>query len=257
MALKFKSHSRLKKVLIYGKDGTGKSTFAAEYCKNNGLNPVVIDIEDTNFTGLPIVDINFSANDKKIYENIIDVIDEIGKERAFDTIIIDGVSSLLELLVSKAKGMKKWSDRAERFQDILVHLNATRKNLIYIGQIDMTVVYTDEYQSSKQVIKINSLVNEKYLCYKKKTGYSVKQVKERVELSSQTPTTADKVEKISIDPVLENWVKTLCAYAKSNGKPCRKGVLIACAKTCEKLTEEERTQVIDYILDLPKGEVEL
>ena len=45
-----------KKVMIYGNDGTGKSTFAETYCKQNGLNPLVIDIDDTNFTSLPIVE---------------------------------------------------------------------------------------------------------------------------------------------------------------------------------------------------------
>ena len=39
-----------KKVMIYGNDGTGKSTFAETYCNKNGLNRVVIDIDDTNFT---------------------------------------------------------------------------------------------------------------------------------------------------------------------------------------------------------------
>ena len=98
MALKFKSpNTRLKKVLIYGKDGTGKSTFAAQYCKDNNFKPVVIDVEDTNFTGLPIVDMEFS-NDRKIYQDLINIIDEI-KDSEFDTIILDGVSSLLELLV--------------------------------------------------------------------------------------------------------------------------------------------------------------
>lgn len=70
-------------------------------------------------------------------------------------------------------------------------------------------------------------------------------------------TTADKVEPISIDPVAENWIKTLCVRAKAEGKPCRKGVLIACAKSCEKLSQEEKKQVIDYIRNLPDGEVDL
>ena len=30
-----------KKVLIYGNDGTGKSTFAETYCRNKGLSPVI------------------------------------------------------------------------------------------------------------------------------------------------------------------------------------------------------------------------
>ena len=261
MALKFKSpNTRLKKVLIYGKDGTGKSTFAAQYCKDNNFKPVVIDVEDTNFTGLPIVDMEFS-NDRKIYQDLINIIDEI-KDSEFDTIILDGVSSLLELLVSKAKGLKKYSDRAERFQDVLTHLTKSKKNIIFIGQIDMEVIYGEEYQSSKQVIKTNSLVNEKYICYKKKNGFSVKQVKNRdvsniSETISSEFTTADNIEKIDSDPVAENLAKSLCIFAKKQGKPCRKGVLIACAKQCDKLSQEEKERVIKFLRDLPNGEIKL
>ena len=70
-------------------------------------------------------------------------------------------------------------------------------------------------------------------------------------------TTANNVEPIHDDPVSKNWVKTFCKILKSQGKPCRKGVLIKCAKTCEKLSSEEKEQVILYIKSLPNGEVEL
>ena len=58
MVLQFKrrsSETNLKKVMIYGHDGTGKSTFAENYCNKNGLNPVVIDIDDTNYTILVVM----------------------------------------------------------------------------------------------------------------------------------------------------------------------------------------------------------
>ena len=47
MAFKLKKRGidDAKKILVYGNDGTGKSTFAAEYCKEHGLNPIVIDID--------------------------------------------------------------------------------------------------------------------------------------------------------------------------------------------------------------------
>lgn len=180
MVLKFKQRGTndLKKVMIYGKDGTGKSTFAEEYCRENGLRAVVIDIDDTNYTNLPILSLEFK-NDIKTYHEIKNAIEEISKIDEFDTIILDGVTSLLEMLVSKAKGLKKYSDRAERFQDLLRALLSSGKNLIFIGQADMEVIYNEEFQSSKMVIKINSLVNEKYLCYKKKDGFSHKVVKYR------------------------------------------------------------------------------
>ena len=68
------------------------------------------------------------------------------------------------MLVSDAKGLAKYSDRAMRFQKIIQSMVSSGKNLIFIGQIDMEVIYSDEFQSSKVVIKVNSLVNEKYLC---------------------------------------------------------------------------------------------
>ena len=153
-----------KKVLIYGNDGTGKSTFAEKYCEQHGLNPVVIDVDDTNFTSLPIVQVDLST-DLNAYRMVKDVILKINQTDEFDTIILDGVTSYLEMLVSKANGLKKYSDRAERFQDILRLLQSSGKHLIFIGQADMAVIYTEEHQSNKMVIKINSIVNEKYHCY--------------------------------------------------------------------------------------------
>ena len=165
-----------KKIMIYGNDGTGKSTFAEEYCKNNGLNPIVIDVDDTNFTSLPIVEVDLST-DLKAYKFVKNIVNEV-KDTEYDTIILDGVTSYLEMLVSKANGLKKYSDRAERFQDVLRTLQSSGKHLIFIGQADMAVIYNEEHQSNKMVIKINSIVNEKYYCYIDEKGrYQVDTVK--------------------------------------------------------------------------------
>ena len=167
-----------KKVMIYGNDGTGKSTFAEEYCKNNGLNPIVIDVDDTNFTSLPIVEVDLST-DLKAYKFVKNIVNEV-KDTEYDTIILDGVTSYLEMLVSKANGLKKYSDRAERFQDVLRTLQSSGKHLIFIGQADMAVIYNEEHQPNKMVIKINSIVNEKYYCYIDEKGrYQVDTVKFR------------------------------------------------------------------------------
>lgn len=179
--LKFKTRGKndLKKVMIYGNDGTGKSSFAETYCKQNGLNPVVIDVDDTNYTSLPIVEVDLSS-DLKAYKFVKNIVKEIVQSGEFDTIILDGVTSYLEMLVSKANGLKKYSDRAERFQDVLRCLLSSGMNLIFIGQADMEVIYSEEYQSNKMVIKINSLVNEKYHCYITPKGeYKVETVKFR------------------------------------------------------------------------------
>jgi hypothetical protein len=98
------------------------------------------------------------------------VIELITQDDRFDTIIVDGVTSLIEMLVSKANGLKKYSDRSERFTKILRLIQSSGKNIIWIGQADMKVIYNDDHQSNKIVIKINSIVNEKYHCYIAKNG---------------------------------------------------------------------------------------
>lgn len=168
-----------KKVLIYGADGTGKSTYAETYCKNNGLTPVCIDIDDTNYTNIPLVEID-TRTDLTTFNSICQVIELISQDDRFDTIIIDGVTSLIEMLVSKANGLKKYSDRSERFTKILRLIQASGKHIIWIGQADMQVIYNEEHQSNKIVIKINSIVNEKYHCYiTPKGGYEVETEKIR------------------------------------------------------------------------------
>jgi adenosyl cobinamide kinase/adenosyl cobinamide phosphate guanylyltransferase len=167
-----------KKVLIYGNDGTGKSTYAEQYCKDNGLTAVCIDIDDTNFTSIPLVEID-TRTDITTFNSICQVIDLISEDDRFDTIIVDGVTSLIEMLVSKANGLKKYSDRSERFTKILRKIQASGKNIIWIGQADMQVIYNDEHQSNKIVIKINSIVNEKYHCLINKGKYEVETEKIR------------------------------------------------------------------------------
>ena len=179
MVLKFKQRGTndLKKVLVYGADGSGKSTFAENYCNEHNLSPVVIDIDDTNYTNLPIVEIDLSS-DMVAFRNIIRTIKEV-KISQFDRIILDGVTSLLEILTSKEKGIKKYSDRAERFSAILNELLSSGKNIIFIGQIDMKVIHNEEFQSPKPIVKINSIVNEKYLCIKEKNSFTYETEKYR------------------------------------------------------------------------------
>lgn len=199
LKLKNRTENPRKKVLIYGLDGTGKSTFAETYCKENGLNPIVIDIDDTNFTGLDILDLRF-ANDMQTYAIVKNTIKEIGKTE-YDTIILDGVSSLLEMLTSKSKGMAAYSDRSKRWNDILFELENTHKNLIFIGQIDLEMLFNDDYQPSKAVIKVNSLVNEKYRCYVDDKGQYCHEVKkfrtlEQIEAEAKPKVEAPKLQEM-------------------------------------------------------------
>ena len=245
MVLKFKDRTKepnLKKVLIYGMDGSGKSTFAEQYCKENNLNAVVIDIDDTNYTNLPIVEVNLTT-DLTTYNSVKDVIKEIGKSKDFDTIILDGVTSLLELLTSRAKGMAAYSDRSKRWNDILRALLVSGKNIIFVGQIDMRLVFTDDAQSSKAVIKVNSMVNEKYYCYIDDKGNYLHEVKkfrtletmEEMDAAAKPITrpmqkkqpvkgfeTADEIEPVDNNPVIENYVKTVAKKIAMNGEKINK-----------------------------------
>jgi adenosyl cobinamide kinase/adenosyl cobinamide phosphate guanylyltransferase len=209
MVLKFKKRNattNLKKVMVYGHDGTGKSTFAENYCKENNLNPVVIDIDDTNYTDLPILELDFGS-DVKTFNQMKQAISEISKSDEFDTIILDGVTSLLEMLVSNAKGLAKYSDRATRFQKILQLLLSSGKHLIFIGQADMEVIFTEDFQSSKMVIKINSIVNEKYCCYVDDKGnYTYEVMKFRKVKSAPKPEPKVEPTVTRKEPVIKEKV---------------------------------------------------
>lgn len=243
MALKLKTRgiNDCKKVLIYGNDGSGKSTFAETYCKENHLKPICIDIDDTNYTTVPIVDIDL-GNDIKTFRNIKDTIMEIGRTPEYDTIIIDGVSSLTEMLVSKSKGLKKYADRAERFYTLLKAINETNKNIIFVGQADMEVIHNDEFQSNKLIVKTNSIVNEKYHTFIDKDGnytYEIMKLR-KVEAPAQNIDpkpkvekpkvegfeTADKIETTDEDPVTENFVKTLIRELYEDNIPVTKSNIL-------------------------------
>lgn len=227
MVLKFKNRTaenNLKKVMIYGKDGTGKSTFAENYCMENNLNAIVIDVDDTNYTSLPILELNFST-DLKTFTEIKNAIKEV-KNSEFDTIILDGVTSLLEMLVSDARGMAKYSDRALRFQKILQELLSSGLNVIFIGQADMEVIYSESHQSSKAVIKVNSVVNEKYLCEIDERGnYTHKVIKFRT-LSDSPGTIVDGEvpENVEDDP-LKNICYDIKNQIESEGKLVTKSTM--------------------------------
>ena len=277
MALRLKNRSEnpRKKVLIYGLDGTGKSTFAETYCKENGLSPIVIDIDDTNFTGLDILDLRF-ANDMQTYTVVKNTIKEIGKTPEYDTIILDGVSSLLEMLTSKAKGMAAYSDRGKRWNDILFELENTHKNLIFIGQIDLEMLFNDDYQPSKAVIKVNSLVNEKYRCYIDDKGnytYETKKFRtlEQIEAESKITKKEKPVEKpkpsgfetaATIDPtdenpVMENYVRTIAKKVAMQGNKISKRTMRA---KCFELVQmgdiptEIKDEIYQYINENCPGE---
>lgn len=251
MVLKFKKRGEndLKKVMIYGMDGSGKSTFAESYCSETGLNPVVIDIDDTNYTDLPILELNLKS-DVATFKNVKNAIDEISKTDDFDTIILDGVTSLLEMLVSNANGLAKYSDRANRFQKILQALLSSGKNLIFIGQIDMEVIFTEKVRSSKMVIKVNSIVNEKYLCEVDDEGnFSHKIVKFRTLENNPSKVDGETPEEIDDDP-LRNICQDIKNQIESEGKLVTKSSMktkvVRLIKAGE-IDEKMRPALIKYI----------
>ena len=168
MVLKLKNRNKIpKKVLVYGLDGSGKSTFAENYCKSHNLNAVCLDIDDTNFTQIPIVEFERS-NHIKVKDQVLNFIDDV-KDSEFDTLIIDGVSSLLNLLVSNAKGLKMYGDRTVALNKIINELAKSHLNFILVGQIDLETENKEDISTA--IVNINSIVNEKYYCFIEKGKY--------------------------------------------------------------------------------------
>ena len=167
LVFKKRGQNDLKKVLIFGSDGSGKSTFAENYCQENNLNAVVLDIEDTNYTNLPMLTEFDLSSDKTAYRQMKKVLDEIGKMDDIDTIIIDGIDAEIEAFISDANGLKCYSDRTKTFLKFIKDCMKTKKNLIFIGQspVDLDWYKGDE-NPNKCIIKINAIVNEKYRCIK-------------------------------------------------------------------------------------------
>ena len=167
-----------KKVLIYGADGSGKSTFAERYCNKHGLNPVVLDIEDTNYTDLPMLSEFDLSTDTKAYRFMKQVLGEI-EETDFDTIIIDGVDSLIESFISNAGGLKCYADRSKTFIKFTKDCLKTGKNLIFIGQspVDLDYYRGTDTKPNACIVKLNAMVNEKYRIGDK---YKAETVKYRV-----------------------------------------------------------------------------
>ena len=166
-----------RKVLIYGQDGSGKSTYAEKYCMDHNLTPVVLDIEDTNYTNLPMLTEFDLSTDVKAYRFMKSVLDEIA-EMDCDTIIIDGVDSLIESFISNANGLKCYADRSKTFIRFTKDCLKTGKNLIFVGQspVDLDYYKGTDTKPNSCIVKLNAMVNEKYRVGDK---YKVETVKYR------------------------------------------------------------------------------
>ena len=260
MTLKLKQRNTMpKKVLIYGMDGTGKSTFAEQYCEENNLNPVCLDVDDTNFTNIPCIEFERSSH-IKVKEQVLQFIKDV-KESEYDTIVIDGISSLLLLLVSNSKGISKYGDRTNALNKIINELARSRLNFILVGQIDMSV----SEEVSTAVVNINSIVNEKYLCtYDEATGKYKQEVKKyrglqqaEAEAHKQATkkkepsfSTANKVKPIDGDPVVLNYCRTIKEHVEESGKEVTKGNMKRCLTrlvNTGEIDQSMRQKILNYI----------
>lgn len=171
----------LKKVLIVGETKHGKSTFAEKYCKDHNLHAVVCDFENTNFTDSDlIVDWDLS-NDRKLFRSLHKLIKEV-EASDYDTIVLDGIDSVIEGFISDANGLKAYADRSKTFARLMNDLDNSKLNLVFVSQMPG---YLDYYKDSdekpnKCVVRLNSRCNETYLCVKdEKNNFDVITVNKR------------------------------------------------------------------------------
>ena len=172
MTLQFidESQPRFLKTIFYGIDGSGKSTGAKIYCDSRELNPVVIDFDYTNYTGLPRLKCDWD-NDRDVINGVINIIRDVEKNPKYDTLIIDGVGTFNNLLLPKGKeSQRTYLVRTQNFKKIwkvLLHANI---HVIFIGQKDMIV--TEENESSKFAELINNMVDYKFHCIHTGKGFT-------------------------------------------------------------------------------------
>ena len=164
MAFKLKNRKDIpRKVLFYGKDGTGKSTRACQYVKMKDLKAVVIDVDETNFTECDVLDINLK-NPTQAFTNMIQAIEDI-KESEYDTLIIDGITSWIQKITPKKDAY--YAKTTSRFNEFARALENSRLNVIFVGQVDLYVEDPGkEEKNNKRVVYLNGWVNEKYYCYR-------------------------------------------------------------------------------------------
>lgn len=163
---KRKDGNNLEKVLIFGEDGSYKSSFAEKYCVKKGLNPIVLDFDKTNWTNLDIIDDFDLSNDRRAFKGINTALDEISKLE-YDTIIMDGITTVIESFIGSGQGMSAYSSRSKLFYKLIHKLQGMNKHLIFIGQEDADLDFYKENESpSKVIIRLNAICNRKFRCSK-------------------------------------------------------------------------------------------
>lgn len=178
---KRKDIKSLKKVLIVGETKHGKSTFAEKYCKDNGLRAVVCDFENTNFTDMDLlVDFDLS-NDRKLFRSLHKLIKEV-EASDYDTIVLDGIDSVIEGFISDANGLKAYADRSKTFARLINDLDNSGLNVIFVGQEPADIEYYKDSveKPNKCIVRLNARCNEVYKCIKdSNNNFTVKTVNKR------------------------------------------------------------------------------
>lgn len=156
----------LERILIMGQDGSFKSNFAAKYCEKKGLNAIVLDFDRTNYSNLDIIDEFDLSNDRKAFKNINNVLNEINKLE-YDTVIMDGITTVIESFIGSGNGMVAYSSRSKLFYKLIHILQSLNKHLIFIGQMDADLdSYKENESPSKVIIRLNAICNRKFRCSK-------------------------------------------------------------------------------------------
>ena len=169
MAIVLKNRQNVpRKVLFYGKDGTGKSTQACNYCRAKGLKAIVVDVDETNFTACDVIDVDLS-NPLKAYTNMLEVIEDV-KNSEYDTLIIDGIGSWIQYMTPKKDPFM--ATRNARFNEVMKELRNSKLNVILVAQVDFYIEDPGkDEKNNKMVVYLNGWVNEKYYCSKEKGNY--------------------------------------------------------------------------------------
>ena len=165
---------RAEIILIHGNPGTGKTTSAYKHCLMKGYNPIVLDVNNTNHTPMPNLDIDFSKNHVYILSELKKWIPLLAKSE-YDTIVIEDTGRLIDSKLTPTKANEKnkfakWEVRATAMAQLIDCLIKSKMNIIFIGQSDMIIKdhesKDDNETYSKPVVEINSIVNWAYYTYK-------------------------------------------------------------------------------------------
>ena len=178
---KRKDIKSLKKVLIVGDTKTGKSSFVEKYCNENNFKAVVCDFENTNYTNMDIV-IDFDlSNDRKLFRSLHKFIKEV-EASDYDTIVLDGIDTVIEGFISDANGLKAYADRSKTFARLMNDLDNSKLNVVFVSQMPGYLPYYDgsDEKPNKCIVRLNARVNTVFVCYKDSNGkYIVDKVHDR------------------------------------------------------------------------------